>query len=80
VSTKLSLEPAPLWGVNWCRSLGQGRVGDTCSLSPDVSVDVNTEDGAGEGGRVKVARVGEAELGGDADDVHEGRLDCWCLC
>jgi len=76
VSTKLSLEPAPLWGVDWCRSLGQGRVGGTCSLSPDV----NTEDGTGEGGRVKVAWVGEAELDGDADDVHEGRLDCWCLC
>ena len=45
-----------------------------------MSVHANTEDGAGEGGRVKVARVGEAELGGDADDVHEGRLDCWRLC
>ena len=45
-----------------------------------MSVHANTEDGAGEGGRVKVARVGEAELGRDADDVHEGRLDCWHLC
>jgi len=45
-----------------------------------MSVHANTEDGAGEGGRVKVARVGEAELGRDADDVHEGRLDCRCLC
>jgi len=44
-----------------------------------VSVDANTEDGAGEGGREKVAWVGEAELGKDADDVHRGRLDCQCL-
>jgi len=73
-STKLSLEPAPLWGVDWCRFLGRGRAGGTCSSSPDVSVDANTEDGAGEGGRAKVARVGEAELGGDADDVHEAKL------
>lgn len=74
-STKLSLEPAPgLWGVDWSRFLGRGRAGGTCGSSPDVSVDVNTEDGAGEGGRAKVVRVGEAELGGDADDVHVAKL------
>lgn len=39
-----------------------------------MSVDTNTEDGAGEGGSTNVERVGEAELGGDADDVHEAKL------